>query len=43
MILINAIIGVCEDVELRFNLRNQLHAGGMLSRIIKVRALFTTA
>ncbi len=35
MILVNSIIGVCDDVELRVHLRNQLHACG-LSRIIEV-------
>ena len=35
MILVNAIIGVCDDVERRVDLRNQLHACG-LTRIIEV-------
>ncbi|CAG8496889.1 4842_t:CDS:10, partial [Scutellospora calospora] len=33
MILVNSIIGVCDDVEIRVHLRNQLHACG-LTRII---------
>ncbi|CAG8584202.1 10129_t:CDS:10 [Ambispora leptoticha] len=33
LILVNSLIGVCDDVELRVHLRNQLHACG-LTRII---------
>ena len=35
MILANSIIDVCDDIEVRVHLRNQLHVCG-LSRIIEV-------
>jgi hypothetical protein len=40
MILINSIVGVdvCDDVEIRVHLRNQMHACG-LSRIIDVKII----
>ncbi|CAG8488845.1 26939_t:CDS:10 [Racocetra persica] len=38
MILINSIIGVCDDVEIRVHLRNQLHACGLTRIIDKMKA-----
>ncbi|CAG8571524.1 10077_t:CDS:10, partial [Cetraspora pellucida] len=39
MILVNSIIGVCDDVEIRVHLRNQLHACGLTRIIDKMKAL----
>ncbi|CAG8759115.1 6976_t:CDS:10, partial [Dentiscutata erythropus] len=38
MILVNSIIGVCDDVEIRVHLRNQLHACGLTRIIEKMKA-----
>ncbi|CAG8616739.1 494_t:CDS:10 [Acaulospora morrowiae] len=38
MILVNSIIGVCDDVEIRVHLRNQLHACGLTRIIDKMKA-----
>ncbi|CAG8599928.1 3863_t:CDS:10 [Ambispora gerdemannii] len=38
LILVNSLIGVCDDVELRVHLRNQLHACGLTRIIDKMKS-----